>query len=303
MDIITVDNLKIKKCPHCGSLFIDKWIDPISEEEIADFHIRKIMEIEDVDYSISGDPFNRKVEYKGIFYVNNERREMSGQFFIRMSFSSCPTCTLRRGNYYEAILQLRGGSQNDLENALSFSVKMVNDAKSRDIFITRSDKRREGYDLLISDKQYTRNMGKRLVEEFGGTYTETSHLVGRKEGQDVYRITVSVRIPLFHEGDLLKFRGDLFMVGKIRGSDVILHNLLNDQIIRKKIADIDDFQFFERRENIREATFLYREGNTVYVLDPYDNKEKAISDRGNRKKFYVVRIDDDLILVPFDLIS
>lgn len=275
----------------------------MTEKEIANIHLSKMMKIENVHYSFSGDPYNRKVEYIGDFLINDKHSKNAGQFFIRTSLSSCPACTLKRGNYYEAIIQLRGGYGNDLENVLSYSVRLIDEADSRDIFITRTEKKREGYDLLISDKQFARNIGRRIVEEYGGTYTETSHLVGRKEGNEIYRITVSVRIPSFHPGDLIKIRGEMYMVEKIKSNEVILYNIEREQETRRKIIDISDFILYERKENLREATFLYREGNVVYVLDPFDNRERALIDKSNRKRIFVAKMDDDLVIVPLELLS
>ncbi len=300
---LEIHNLKIKKCPHCGSIFLDKWMDPMDEKAIATMHIKNSFEVKDLDLSFSGDFYNRKVKYRGVFLKEGQLIEADGSFFIKVSLSSCPQCTLKRGNYYEAILQLRGGFKDDLDNALSLSHEIVNNAKSREIFITRTEKKREGYDLLLSDKQFARNMGKKLISDLGGVYSETSHLVGRKEGREIYRITVSIRLPFFHKGDLLKKKNEFYLVLKIKNNDVILYDLNEKNTVRKKLPELEDYQIMERRENIKEAILLYREGNTAYVLDPYDNKEKALIDKDAKEKLFVVKVEDQLIIVPIDLVS
>jgi nonsense-mediated mRNA decay protein 3 len=272
----------------------------LSEEDIVRYFIGKDMDIRDLELSFSGDEYNRKVSYDGYFITEQGANHMSGVLFLSTSLASCPQCTLRRGNYFEAILQLRGGRDHNLDDVLEYAISQFKTTTKPGIFLTKTVKRKEGFDLFISEKQFTRNVGKKIIYKFGGTLIETSHLVGKKEGKDLYRITVSTRIPDFHIGDVIRVRGDDYLIQRIRENEVTLIDVKKEITAKMKLNDIKEHSVILKGEDILEAQVLYREGNTAYILDPYDFRERAIHDTKRRDSVYVAKIDDDLVLIPKD---
>lgn len=274
-----------------------KWIEgPLTSGEIVESVISSMLDLENFSYEKSGDEFNTKIQ----FNVSDRKTgmESKGEFFIRTSLSTCPTCTKKLGNYYEAILQIRGGTVNGMEEALDYSVRSIEHQGSSEIFVTRMQKNKEGYDLFISDKQFTRNIGRLLTEKFGGSYKETSHLVGRKKGNDLYRITVSVRIPDFEKGDIVKTSFSLCLVKGIKKNQVVLLDLKSGTERIQKISEIKDYSVFRKEENVREADVLYREGKIAYILDPFDFKEKAVTDSREGRTVKIAKVDDEIYVIP-----
>ncbi|PIN68476.1 hypothetical protein COV94_04430, partial [Candidatus Woesearchaeota archaeon CG11_big_fil_rev_8_21_14_0_20_57_5] len=77
----------------------------------------------------------------------------------------CPTCSRQTGQYFEAILQLRG----DWEDA-------ANEARTQVHVAKQVMPRGGGVDLYTDDTSKTRAVAKRLAKKFGGNVVETAKL-------------------------------------------------------------------------------------------------------------------------------
>ncbi|MGC8562115.1 MAG: NMD3-related protein [Thermoplasmata archaeon] len=292
-----VKSIKIKKCPNCGSIFFGNWNDKsVSEEEIITSILKNVFNLKDTTFNASGDEYNRKITFSGISTQNGEPKD--GQFFLQTSLSTCPVCTKKLGNYYEAIIQLRGEKGERLDSILEYLVRLVEEAPSRDVFLTKMDRIKEGYDLYLSDKQYSRAIARKVIDRFGGTFKETSHLVGMKKGTELYRITVSIRIPDFQKSDILGIDDNLFLVKSIKGDIVTLLKFNGKSMQKTKFQDLEDYKVFRDESDVREADVLYRQGDTAYILDPFDFTERAVVYSGKSDKVRVVRIGEEVLAVP-----
>lgn len=290
-------SVKVKKCPHCGSIFLGKWINGAHEsDEIVRLAISSINKFKKLDYEVTGDESNMRVRFTGVEPSRN--LETEGDFFIRLSFSSCPVCTKKLGNYYEGILQIRGGTKSSRETAMDESSEAFERDSSAEVFLTKVNENREGYDLFISSKQYTRTLGKELLDSFGGSIKETSHLMGRKKGKDLYRITISVRIPDFEKGDIIKMEGKYHLVEGIRRNRASIIDLKSGKKQTCKISEMERYSVFKKEDSIREVDVLYREGHTAYILDPFDFIERAVSDSQNKDRITVAKLDDEIYVIP-----
>jgi nonsense-mediated mRNA decay protein 3 len=160
------------------------------------------------------------------------------------------------------------------------------------------ERRKEGYDLLLSDKQYTRSIARRAIDRYGGTFKETSHLVGMKNGSELYRITVSIRIPNFQKSDVLMVDKNLYLVVSVRADVVTLLNFRTRSREKKKLLDLEEYSVYKAEETVKEVDVLYRQGDTAYILDPFDFKEKAVVDVKGNGKVKVIKVEDEIFVVP-----
>ena len=278
-------------------MFLGGWSEKsIKEDDVINSVIESVFNITEPSFEVSGDEYNRKISYEGISSKDGEQRK--GQFFLHTSLSTCPVCTKKLGNYHEAILQLRGEKGERQDFILSYLVDLVDNAQSKDVFLTKMDRIKEGYDLFLSDKQFVRSMARKAIDRFGGSFKETSHLVGMKNGTELYRITVSVRIPNFQKGDVLKTDKNLYLVVSIKADLVTLISFASRSRSKKKLEDLEDRTVYRNGEDIKEAEILYREGKTAYIMDPFDFKEKAVVDADGSARLKVVRVDEELFVVP-----
>ena len=278
-------------------MFTGTWSEKsIKEKDVIHSTIQTVFNISEPTFEVSGDEYNRKISFEGISDQDGEPRK--GEFFLQTSLSTCPVCTKKLGNYYEAILQLRGEKGERLDFILNFLVEMLEDAPSKDIFLTKMERMKEGYDLFVSEKQYARTIARKAIERFGGTFKETSHLVGMKNGSELYRITVSVRIPNFQKSDVLVIEKNLFLVISVKSDIVTLLEFKSGSREKRKLHDLKEYVVYKREEDIKEADVLYRQEGTAYILDPFDFKERAVVESEGNDKVKVVKIEGEIFVVP-----
>ena len=95
----------------------------------------------------------------------------------------CSNCSMKSGNYHEAIIQVRG------ENQVSLMKKILNFIKDKDI--AKIVKKKEGYNLNVVRKSKATsivNVVKNLC-----SIKSSFKLVGEKNGKKLYRGTYSLR--------------------------------------------------------------------------------------------------------------
>ncbi len=266
----------------------------MDENGFLDYYFRNVLGKEKFKYEATGDYFNRKITYT----IQNENgTDINGYFFVKTSYHSCPTCSKKRGNYFEAIIQLRGG-RSKFDEVLKFVMEIVEDQDNSDIFITKIEKKREGYDLYISDREFSKIVSRRIIERFGGSITESNSLVGRKEGHDLYRFTYAVRLPKFADLDLIKLWGKKWLVSKMHGHDLILLNVENWDEKRVKLDEAENGIILLRREDYKLADVLYSQDNSTYIISPFNYKEIAIKRIDNVKTILVGDSDGELVVIP-----
>lgn len=118
--------------------------------------------------------------------------------------------------YYEAILQLRECGKE----VISFVKEEVEKggihaAKVMDV--------KNGFDFYLADKNFAKGLGKKLREKFGGELKITASLWGRKEGKNIYRLTVLFRCLGIRKGDIVKLGEEDYEV-KLMGKHILLRN-------------------------------------------------------------------------------
>lgn len=132
--------------------------------------------------------------------------------------------------YYEAVLQLRDVSYD--------AVRFVEDEIGmKRIPIAKKEKVKNGFDYYLADGDFTRALGKKLQGKFGGEFNLTSSLFGRKEGKEIYRITVLFRGIPFKKNDLVEYKGDQYNILSL-GKDIMLKEVKTGKRIHLKYKDM-----------------------------------------------------------------
>ena len=133
-------------------------------------------------------------------------------------------------NYYEAILQLRNVS----EEAVNFVRQEITKYK---IPLSKITEETNGQDYFLADNDFTKALGKKLQQRFGGELRTTASLFSKKDGKDIYRVTVLFRGVNFKKGDLVQYQGEEYIV-RIMGKEVMLQNTKTSQKERVKYKDM-----------------------------------------------------------------
>jgi 60S ribosomal export protein NMD3 len=139
-----------------------------------------------------------RVRFRGI------ERDVEVPLSVRTVHKTCPECSRKSGRYYTATLQLRGGVE-DGPSEKSVPLRARLDAEwTRLVREMRPDWRKavswreelpEGWDCFFTDTPAARAVARLAKQRFGASVKESSSLVGRKEGQDLYRVTFCLRFP------------------------------------------------------------------------------------------------------------
>jgi nonsense-mediated mRNA decay protein 3 len=222
---------------------------------------------------------------------------------VRLRPQTCSWCSRMQGNYYEAIIQLRGLdglSDEELEELLGKASRETDAAHLKDpsVFMTKLEKVRGGYDLYMGENSFARQLAQKIHDEYGGEAKTTSSLFGRKDGRDIYRHTYLVRLPGFVKGDYLKGKEGPFKVLKIKRKVQVL-DLRTGRETHIELQDAMNMRMFKPGDVEVDLVVIMDTGDEVQVLHPttmrpvdlVKNIQVQISDTVTG-----VRIDDDIYL-------
>lgn len=130
-------------------------------------------------------------------------REARVQLSVRTEHQTCTDCSRKSGRYYTAVLQLRGGLERANEKSPALHARL-DGTWSHLLAECRPDWRKamswreelpEGYDVFFTQTLAARAVAKVAKQKFRATIKESATLFGRKNGQDIYRVTFCVRFP------------------------------------------------------------------------------------------------------------
>lgn len=122
---------------------------------------------------------------------------------VRTEHQTCTDCSRKSGRYYTAVLQLRGGLERENEKSRALHARL-DGTWSTLLGECRADWRNaiswreelpEGYDVFFTQTLAARAVAKLAKQRFGATVKESATLFGRKDGQDIYRVTLCLRFP------------------------------------------------------------------------------------------------------------
>jgi len=138
----------------------------------------------------------------------------------------------KRPEYYEAVLQLRDCGQE--------AVGVVKEKIAREgIPVAKVLEVAGGWDFYLADKNFTKALGKKIQERFGGDYKVTASLWGRKEGKEVHRLTVLVRGIGFKKGEIVEYKGEDYEVKLLLEKEIMLQKVKTGEKVHVKYKKME----------------------------------------------------------------
>jgi nonsense-mediated mRNA decay protein 3 len=249
------DEIKITFCRGCDAYKIkDKWLRGNFEEDIKEY-IRKNIE---TNISFEIDMEDNVVICKGFFEGREILKEK--EIKIKIKESLCNQCSLFRGGYYEAILQIRGADEEKGKIIDEFIKSNVGIEKS---FISKKVKVRGGIDYYIGSKKVASHIAKELKKEFDAEHIFSSSLFGLKNGRKVYRDTHLIRLPEYKKNDFIKFEGSLYKIVSI-GKKIEIEGLGGE----RKVIHKNEMYFANKVDvNKRKGLLIHEDEKGIYVMD------------------------------------
>ena len=192
----------------------------------------------------------------------------SAEIKLRAHSHVCQECSRRSGYYYEAIVQIRGNRDStaeELESALErFMTKAGKDA-------TRVEHTRGGFDVYVVSKDTAKQAGRSLADELGTRTVETSSHGGSKDGKELTRTTVLIRLSPFKVGCVVERHGRPHLVRSL-GRTPYLVDLENGQGGSVNMKDIEPARMLARPEEARETVVVAVDSAGTMILDPETNR-------------------------------
>ncbi len=161
------------------------------------------LRVVDVDYEPV--PLEKRMDIPvRVRAIDGKGKEQDLEARVVVYRSPCPDCSRRAGKYYEATIQVRG-SEEDVERVSSEIEEMIKAWRERDpkSFVTSRETVRGGVDLKLGSKRAATRAAREIKKREDVETRETSELVGRRDGRNVTRKTILIRV----SGDKTNNRG------------------------------------------------------------------------------------------------
>ena len=257
-------SVEVTFCRECDSYRIGgEWKRGNLDEDLKEY-IRKNIKAE-IDYECTID--NSKVTCRGKFEGRDVEEEREIKIIEKERL--CPQCSLKKGGYFEAIIQVRDADKEKMRKADEIIKRNVEKSKT---FISRKEKVRGGYDYYLGSKKAAEHSAKEIKDMLGGEMKISSTLAGVKDGRRVYRNTYSVRFfPLV--GKFVKIDEKLYMITGMEGKKLELRDMEGR---RRSIYREDLKRVVNLELKVRDGRVVYEEGNYLYVMDMKNYKTVVV---------------------------
>jgi len=182
------EKIKIIVCKNCGKI---NGIDP-KKQSIRDIVRKKIKihgKIEKISIKKSKEIGKRThIDIEATGSIGGVQKKECKKTIVFIKEKLCDYCGKVRGGYYEAVVQLRSENNENITSAIENIDKIIKNNKG---FLTKVEKRNNGIDAYITPKSLVNKIIKNIPhKEMKRSYS----LVTIKEGKDLYRTTVLLRL-------------------------------------------------------------------------------------------------------------
>ncbi|WP_456369035.1 60S ribosomal export protein NMD3 [Thermococcus sp.] len=241
-----------------GTAFVS--IEPVS------YHIEHFPAI--VVYEVRVKARTHRLQMK----LHDERKRVT--VYVRQTV--CPRCQKFLGGYFEAILQVRAEGRplsreerKEIEKLVEGKVDEIM-RKDRMGFIQDTIEKEEGLDFYMGSTSAARKLAQAIRERFGGKISEAYELVGmdRQTSREIYRTSVSIRIPKFRKGDIVRDdRGVVYEVRKVDGKGLELLNLSTGKSEHRDWKTLKRHGVEDIEHELREAMVTSIGRDDVQLMD------------------------------------
>jgi len=307
-------HVDIKVCANCGDIGYGEFWTTIdifdAMEEAAKGALVPIKGAKVVSSEVAlsmQEPMTYAAKVASILDINGFEAKDTATTIIRHKNTVCKRCSRQYGNYYEAILQIRGSkdvphktikeAQRRVENLIDTQA-----LTNRNSFISKAEEVQGGLDLYISSISLAKAATKDLSDFYCAETKEASKLVGvDEEGQEMYRVNYLVRLPDFQAGDVIIYEGRYFKLIRFSNNGAKVIDLINHRERAVKRTDIPTFKVHARSGDLRETVVVSKGKGEIQILDPsnYSTRDLTVpADAEIGETVKVVEIDDSLYYVP-----
>ncbi|MGV8085821.1 MAG: NMD3-related protein [Candidatus Bilamarchaeum sp.] len=172
----TLDKLEVTQCKKCSRMMLQGQWKPFSLRDISEFIESKCRgDFKKVIY----DPETQTAEFL-----------MTSGAFIKRTIpltilqNMCPDCNKISGDYFEAIIQLRG----DPKKVEKYAIMLI-DRLEKKTFINKTEDSKNGVDIYVGNSKAVVS----VINEIKYRCLITQKLVGADQGRRLFRTTFLIR--------------------------------------------------------------------------------------------------------------
>ncbi|MCA1813696.1 MAG: hypothetical protein LC624_07065 [Halobacteriales archaeon] len=276
--------VRLEVCAHCGARHRrGSWGGPLASLRPAiEDEVRQAVEVApDVGswaFRLEGgehDPTNFEYDVVVTGKAGHVPFETRTPIVVHIQRSTCTRCGRRAGGYYESILQLRAQGRTlapeEVERCgvvIDRVLAQLHASGDLDSFLVKGETVKGGFDFYLGTVHAGRSIGRALQHEAGAVLRETASLVGRsKDGIDLYRVTISVKLPHARVGGFVGVGDVLHQVLAMGPRDAKLLDLGSHRRVTVPRATLDDEPALDPGA-ARDAVVVSESAGELQLLDP-----------------------------------
>lgn len=284
--LITIPSeLEVESCAHCSSIHVgDKWMETkLSEEDfIAQTIAQESVPDEDAeDVALEIDLINQKgsilemmITASGKVLGIPVRKEFKVN--VKINRNACPECSKYASGYYEAVLQLRADTRpleaEEIQAADDIIKRLLDklSKKNRMAYLSQRIVIKEGVDYYFGSYKSARKISNVLKEQMGGMLGESPRLMGRDKsaGKDLYRIWISLRLPIFQKGDFITHEDHVGQIIDINGRKIVIMDLETLENISISWREYSNLEKVAGKEDVKITTVTSKTPTEIQLLNP-----------------------------------
>ncbi|MCJ7444359.1 MAG: hypothetical protein MUO26_07515 [Methanotrichaceae archaeon] len=278
------DKIKLMVCSLCNAEFIKgRWqINECNAEKLASKRIHDSIEIHkdfrdlNINIHISKRGSTRYLAY---VFIEGQFRGFAAtdhcNIPITIEVVTCDRCSRIAGRYYEATIQLRGFSETPSENELEECKRIAFDFAEASYrkgdqlsFIQEICNTKGGVDISLGSAKLGRQIAKVIIRRFGGKTVESNKLFGKKDGRDIFRTTILIRLPRLKIGDIVSWKGCTFEAIGFEGRKTQFISIDNGRRLKLNEEDAENAIILGNKAESLKTIIVESDKKVLEIIDP-----------------------------------
>lgn len=310
--------MEVTVCPTCGSLLEGgRWRPSDSSDD--DLIRHAVLKAVSVHHDLENPHIDLRLSQRGAtrflaaLSLSGRFREIeiaeSCQIPVRLQRQACERCSRIAGKYFEGIVQIRRSGdppeKADLDEVAEIAVSLAESGYRRGdplSFIQEIKEVRGGIDIVVGSTQLARHIAKATVQRLGGGLKESAKIAGCRDGREIYRTTILVRLPRLRIGYVVRSIGRIYKVTGFDGRRTQVSSIEDGSISRLSPEEADNAEILGKKDTVERGIVIFVDDNSVEILDPVSyrtviaTKPRHIHVEAG-KEIEFLRTDTELILL------
>jgi len=303
-------------CAHCGSVFLGRrWENSRGDRLELEDAARRAAKISNedgvtVETAVKIRPVNEHnadADIEATVRIGKRNLVQSGRTRVRIRRAVCERCSKIHGKYYEAILQVRAAGRKLGREELVAVRRRVGELTKRDDredYVRMEEEVDGGLDFQLGKLMRGKAIVRALAQELGGKVTESSKIVGNKEGRELFRVTFLLRLPGFRAGDFIVLDGRTLLVTHAGPQGISVSDLAHGKAETLEGKAADRARRLGGSELLEVAVVLDARMPEVTILDPVSYKPFNVVApdwfwaKERPENVRILKAGEDIFLVP-----